>query len=83
MKDVLACISASPERFAQVEIRDNNDYAQIIRHYDCVSNDIGYQLSLDSDEFNYKQIVLAGPAPYIERLKEKITVYFPDAKIMS
>lgn len=83
MIDALACISASPERFAQVEIRNNNDYGEVIKHYDCIGNDIGYQLSLDSDEFDYKQIILAGPASYIEKLKEKIIMYFPDADILS
>lgn len=82
MMDVLACISASPERFAFVEIRNNNNYEEVIRHYDCVGSDIGYQLSLDSDEFNYKKIILAGPAAYIEKLKEKIKMYFPDAEII-
>lgn len=82
MVDVLACISASPERFAQVEIRDNNNFENIIRHYECAGFDIGYQLSLDSDEYDYKKIILVGPIDYINGIKEKIEMYIPDAKIV-
>lgn len=82
MVDVLVCISASPERFAQIEIRSNQDYSNILKYYDCAANDIGYQLSLDSDEYNYVKIVLAGPISFIEGLKEKIQTYFLDSEII-
>lgn len=81
MIDVLALISAGPERFAQVEIRDNNDYKNIISRYECPGKDTEYHMLHDSEDlgFDYRKIVLVGPKVYIEVLKEKLQRYFPDA----
>lgn len=84
MIDALALISAGPERFAQVEIRDNNDYKNIIGYYECPGKDVDYHMLHDSEDqgFDYRKIVLVGQKTYIEGLKEKLQRYFPDAEFV-
>lgn len=82
MTNALVCISAAPERFAQVEIRNNDDFAEVLGHYTCPATQIVYQMSLDLDEYDYKRVILAGGSTeFLERIAEKIRTQFPDAEV--
>lgn len=84
MIDALALISAWPERFAQVEIRDNGYYKNVLDYYECPGKDLDFYMLQNSKEqgFDYRKIILVGPKTYIEGLKEKLQQYFPDAEFV-